>query len=184
MVWPGDAAVRDRVSAILRRCPTTSCRFERILAARELVAARVHRTPILTSATAAGVVPGRAGVRLAGGRLYVKAEHLQKTGSFKPRGMTASVAALDRGPAARRASSRCRPATPGRPTPGPAARPAVPTVVVMPAGAVRSKVEACIGYGAEVVLHGEHVGESLARLEEIRDERGLDVRATRSTTRT
>ena len=50
---------------------------------------------------------------------------------------------------------------------------AVPTVVVMPAGAVRSKVDACIGYGAEVVLHGEHVGESLARLEEIRDERGL-----------
>ena len=32
----------------------------------------------------------------------------------------------------------------------------------MPAGAVRSKVEACLGYGAEVVLHGTHVGETFA----------------------
>jgi threonine dehydratase len=43
----------------------------------------------------------------------------------------------------------------------------------MPAGAVGSKVAACLEYGAEVVLHGDHVGESLLRLEEIRTERGL-----------
>src|SRR4029079_4192996 len=49
----------------------------------------------------------------------------------------------------------------------------VPVTVVMPAGAVRSKVEACLGYGAEVVLHGEHVGGTLAKLEELRDRRGL-----------
>jgi threonine dehydratase len=49
----------------------------------------------------------------------------------------------------------------------------VPVVVVMPAGAVRTKVEACLGYGAEVVLYGEHVGETFARMEAIRDERGL-----------
>ena len=34
--------------------------------------------------------------------------------------------------------------------------------VVMPVGAVASKVAACRGYGAEVVLHGTHVGEALA----------------------
>jgi threonine dehydratase len=45
--------------------------------------------------------------------------------------------------------------------------------VVMPAGAVRSKVEACRGYGARVVLHGEHVGETFAEMERIRDEEGL-----------
>jgi threonine dehydratase len=43
----------------------------------------------------------------------------------------------------------------------------------MPAGAVRSKVDACLGYGAEVVLHGDHVGETFERLREIERERGL-----------
>ena len=44
----------------------------------------------------------------------------------------------------------------------------------MPAGAVRSKVDACLGYGARVVLHGAHVGESLAELERLRDAEGLE----------
>ena len=43
----------------------------------------------------------------------------------------------------------------------------------MPTGAVRSKVDACLGYGARVVLHGAHVGETLAELERIRDAEGL-----------
>ena len=43
----------------------------------------------------------------------------------------------------------------------------------MPAGAVRSKVDACLDYGAEVILHGAHVGETFAEMERIRDERGL-----------
>src|SRR4029450_11432346 len=49
----------------------------------------------------------------------------------------------------------------------------VPVTVVMPAGAVRSKVEACLGYGARVVLHGAHVGETFAEMERIRDVEGL-----------
>src|SRR5204863_4808963 len=49
----------------------------------------------------------------------------------------------------------------------------VHTVVVMPAHAVRSKVDACLGYGAEVVLHGEHVGDAYAEMQRLRDERGL-----------
>jgi threonine dehydratase len=36
-----------------------------------------------------------------------------------------------------------------------------------------TKVEACRGYGAEVVLEGTHVGEAFAALERIRDARGL-----------
>ena len=39
-------------------------------------------------ATAATWTTVAIGVRLAGDRLYLKAEHLQKTGSFKARGMT------------------------------------------------------------------------------------------------
>ena len=49
----------------------------------------------------------------------------------------------------------------------------VPVTVVMPSGAVRSKVDACLGYGARVVLHGEHVGDTFAEMERIRDAEGL-----------
>src|SRR5262249_34338518 len=51
----------------------------------------------------------------------------------------------------------------------------VAVTVVMPARAVQSKVDASRGYGAEVVLHGEHVGDTLARLQELVDERGLTL---------
>jgi threonine dehydratase len=44
---------------------------------------------------------------------------------------------------------------------------------MMPAGAVRSKIDACRGYGAEVILHGAHVGETWTRMDEIAAERGL-----------
>ncbi|MEO8228126.1 MAG: threonine/serine dehydratase [Chloroflexota bacterium] len=146
--------------------------LERILAAREVVAARVHRTPMLSSRTAARLVAATAGVAFAGDRLFVKAEHLQKTGSFKPRGMTAKVASLS--PEQRRAGIVTLSAgNAGQAYAWAGGQAGVPTVVVMPAAAVRSKVEACLGYGAEVVLHGAHVGETFARMEEIRAERGL-----------
>ena len=45
--------------------------------------------------------------------------------------------------------------------------------MVMPAGAVRSKVDACLGYGARVVLKGTHVGEAVLEMERLRDEEGL-----------
>ena len=41
---------------------------------------------MLSSATAARVIRRPPASQLADGRLYLKAEHLQKTGSFKPRG--------------------------------------------------------------------------------------------------
>ena len=50
----------------------------------------------------------------------------------------------------------------------------VAVTVVMPAGAVRSKVDACLGYGARVVLHGAHVGETFAEMERLRDAEGLE----------
>jgi threonine dehydratase len=45
--------------------------------------------------------------------------------------------------------------------------------VVMPEGAVESKVAACRGYGATVVLHGTHVGEAMAHMEQLREDHGL-----------
>jgi threonine dehydratase len=145
--------------------------LERILAAREVVAKRVHRTPMLSSRTA-GDFARAAGNRLRDDRLYVKAEHLQKTGSFKPRGMTAKVESLSA--EQRRAGIVTLSAgNAGQAYAWAGGQADVPTVVVMPAVAVRSKVEACLGYGAEVVLYGAHVGETFARMEEIKNERGL-----------
>jgi threonine dehydratase len=145
--------------------------LDQIRTARGLLEGRIHRTPLLSSATAARVIR-TAGVDLADGRLYLKAEHLQKTGSFKPRGALARVAALT--PAERHAGVITLSAgNAAQAYAWAAAQAGVHCVVVMPAGAVRSKVEACLGYGAEVVLHGAHVGETFERMEALRDERGL-----------
>lgn len=143
-----------------------------IEAARELIAGKVHRTPMLSSATAARVVEAATGARIGDGRVYLKAEHLQKTGSFKPRGMTAKVAALS-------AAERQRGiitfsagnAAQGYAYAGSAV--GVPVTVVMPAAANPTKAAATRGFGAEVVLEGAHFGEVYAAMERIRDERGL-----------
>src|SRR6185295_15135936 len=68
--------------------------LDAILAAREVVAGHVHRTPMLSSATAARVLATAGGPSVADGTIYLKSEHLQVTGSFKPRGMTNKVASL------------------------------------------------------------------------------------------
>lgn len=144
----------------------------RILDVRPVVAAAVHRTPILSSATAAAIIAERHGIRVADGRVHLKAEHLQKTGSFKPRGMTARVAALT--PDERRRGIITISA--GNAAQGYAfagATAGVPVTVVMQAAAVRSKVDATRGYGAEVILEGADTGEAFAAMERIASERGL-----------
>jgi threonine dehydratase len=140
--------------------------------AAQYLVGRVARTPMLSSATAARVVRANAGVELADGRLYAKAEHLQRTGSFKPRGATFRIARLSD---AERAAGVIAISAGNH-----AAAVAVAAgllrvhaVVVMPATAVRSKVDACRGYGAEVILAGVDTAEAWAAMERIRDERGL-----------
>ena len=68
--------------------------LDRIRAARDRLGGRVHRTPMLSSTTAAELARSASGIQLADGRLYVKAEHLQKTGSFKARATVSRLAAL------------------------------------------------------------------------------------------
>jgi threonine dehydratase len=148
--------------------------LDRIRAARERIAGRVHRTPMLSSTTAASIAQAAAGSRLRDDRLYVKAEHLQKTGSFKPRAALAKLTSLTADERAKGVITLSA---------GNAAQAyawagleeGVAVTVTMPARAVRSKVEASRGYGAEVVLHGEHVGETFARLQELIAERGLTL---------
>jgi threonine dehydratase len=118
------------------------------------------------------MIAAGSGIRIADDRLYVKGEHLQKTGSFKVRATRTKVASLSAteredgivtfsaGNAAQAYAWAARDA-------------GVHATVVMPEAAVRSKVEACLGYGAEVVLHGAHVGDLWAKVEELVAERGL-----------
>ena len=144
----------------------------RIAEAREALGAHVHRTPMFSSAAAARIVRDNGIASLADDRLYVKAEHLQKTGSFKARATYTKVASLS--PGEREAGIITLSAGNAAQAYAWAAREAgVHATVVMPAAAVRSKVDACIGYGAEVVLHGSHVGETFARVNELVADRGL-----------
>ena len=56
-----------------------------VLAARQTILGRVHRTPSFSSATLSA---------LTGARVYLKAELFQRTGSFKPRGVLNRLASL------------------------------------------------------------------------------------------
>jgi threonine dehydratase len=145
---------------------------ERIAAARERIAGKVHRTPMLSSSTAARFVRAATGVSVGDDAVYLKAEHLQKTGSYKPRGMVAKVSTLtpeerSRGIITISAGNAAQAyAYAGRAE-------NVSVTVVMPVGANPTKAAACRDYGAEVVLVGETFDESWAAMEALGAERGL-----------
>ncbi len=133
---------------------------------------RIERTPMLASTTAARVVAAATGVRLGDGRLHAKAEHLQRTGSYKARGATVRIARLapaehEAGVIAISAGNHAAAVALAAGLLG------VHAVVVMPETAVRSKVDACRGYGAEVILEGADTSEAWAAMERIRERRGL-----------
>lgn len=146
---------------------------------------RVARTPLLASRSAAERVRGVLGVHLGSAatgagapadtgapRLFLKAEHLQVTGSFKPRGALNKVAGLsaserERGLITLSAGNHAQAVAYA------AAEAATPVTVLMPEGASIAKAAAAAGYGAEVVLYGRHVGETWERLRELQEERGL-----------
>ena len=64
---------------------TPTLTLDDVLAARETIGGRLHRTPTLSSATLS---------RLTGATVHLKAELFQRTGSFKPRGVLTKLAAL------------------------------------------------------------------------------------------
>ena len=156
--------------------PAAGAALEVPLSAIEDAAGRldghIHRTPLLSSRTAAMWTERATGASLADGLLHLKAEHLQKTGSFKARGMTNRMATLP-DEARRRGAITLSAGNAGQAYAWAGAAAGVPVTVVMPEGAVRSKVDACLGYGARVILHGEHVGDTFAEMERIRDAEGL-----------
>ena len=157
--------------------PDTPVTLAAIRETRGLLGDRIHHTPMLASATAARFIEGATGVRIADGRLYLKAEHLQKTGAFKVRAALARISSLTADERARGAITISA-GNAGQAYAWAGAQAGVPVTVVMPLGAVASKVAACRGYGAEVVLHGAHVGESLAHLQRSAGGTGPHARAS------
>jgi threonine dehydratase len=137
--------------------------LEDLREARATIDGLVHRTPILSS---------RALARRAGFPVHIKAENLQKTGSFKPRGAFNKVRHLPRAEA-RRGIITASAGNMGQAVAYVAAHEQIPGVVVMPEKANSGKVAAVREYGAEAILHGNLWDDAYARSQELALERGL-----------
>ena len=107
--------------------------------------------------------------RQSGREVFFKLENLQTTGSFKLRGALNRLKLLkERGEGARVVA-----ASAGNHAQGVAFAAAylnIPATIVMPEGASISKQMATAGYGAQVILHGRDLSESLERARELEAE--------------
>ena len=134
--------------------PFTRTRFR--AAARTLVGV-AHITPLLPSQTFS---------RMAGCRVALKCENLQRAGSFKVRGAAVRMRAL----APREKARGVVAASAGNHAQGvalAAARAGIRATVVMPLHTPIAKVAATEGYGARVILHGESYDDALARARQV-----------------
>src|SRR5919109_2874284 len=121
--------------------------------ARAILGSRLHRTPVLTATTLG---------EMAGVELLVKAELLQRTGSFKPRGVLTKLASLtpeerahgvigiSAGNHAQALAWAC-------------AAEDIDCLVVMWQGASATKISATWGYGAAVDLEASGPVEAFER---------------------
>lgn len=111
-------------------------------AARQIAGAAV-RTPLLSS---------EALDAATGGRVFVKAEPLQRTGSFKFRGACNRISRLTAAEAARGVVAYSS-GNHAQAVAKAAALAGVKAAIVMPSDAPRLKIEATAGYGGEVILY-------------------------------
>ncbi len=139
-----------------RGCPA----FEEIEQAREILSRVLSPTPVL-AAPAFSVSGGR--------EVVLKAENLQRTGSFKIRGAYNRISRLSgsRGVIAASAGNHAQGV-------GLAARMAgLPATIVMPVETPLIKVDRTRALGAEVILHGSSYEEAYRKASDLQGERGL-----------
>ncbi|MBI4409028.1 MAG: pyridoxal-phosphate dependent enzyme [Gemmatimonadetes bacterium] len=139
-------------------------RLDDIRNAQETIAGRVHRTPLFSSRSLSEEV---------GAPVFLKAESLQKTGSFKVRGALNRVRRLGADERARGVIG----VSAGNHAQGlawAASLERVPCTVVMPVHAAAAKVAATRAYGAGVVLHGS-VFELWDKCQELQREHGYTL---------
>jgi threonine dehydratase len=123
----------------------------------------IRETPVLSSRTLSGSV---------GGEVVLKAENLQRTGSFKLRGALAKLAALGddcrKGVVAGSAGNHAQAVAYAARARG------VPCEVFMPSAAPVAKVEAATALGAAVRLGGLTVDDAIAAARERAQETGME----------
>src|SRR3989475_6351725 len=108
-----------------------------ILTAHARIAPRVHRTPVLTSASLNA---------MTGAELFFKCENLQKTGSFKIRGAANAILSLTEKEAGRGIVTQSS-GNHGAAVACAAAWRGIAAWIVMPKNAPAVKAKAIVGYG-------------------------------------
>ncbi|WP_083958769.1 threonine ammonia-lyase [Herbidospora mongoliensis] len=136
--------------------------YDDVLAARELLKGVIAHTPMVHSRVLSETI---------GGPVYLKAENLQRAGSFKVRGAYVRIARLTeeeraRGVVAASAGNHAQGVAFGSGLLG------AKSTVYMPEGAPLPKIEATRGYGAEVIFAGHTVDHALHAAKHHADETG------------
>jgi threonine dehydratase len=126
--------------------------------AARVLEGRLHRTPILSS-------------RTLGPEMFLKAELLQRTGSFKPRGVLNKLGSLTdeekrRGVIASSAGNHAAALAFG------AALEGTTALVVMTKAASEQKRDAALAYGAEIDQEAESIAELFGRMDELQAQTG------------
>ncbi len=139
--------------------------LEDVRQARNVIAGLTIRTPML---------PARSLGQLAGCELLLKAENLQRAGSFKVRGAANKIASLSPEQKAKGVIA----ASAGNHAQGvalAASNLGIPCTIVMPSGASIPKVEATRGYGATVLLQGDDFDQAQKFAQSVMQERDLTL---------
>ena len=139
--------------------------WETILAAHARIAPRIHRTPVLTSASLNAI---------AGAGLFFKCENLQKTGSFKIRGASNAILSLTEQEVARGMVTQSS-GNHGAAVACAAAWRGVPAWIVMPRNAPAVKAAAIEGYGGKIVFCEPTVTARKATCDRIQAETGAHL---------
>ena len=133
-----------------------------VRAADELLDGVIIRTPMQTSRWLSTIV---------GGPVLMKAENLQRTGSFKIRGAYTRMSRLSEDERARGVVA----ASAGNHAQGVALAAqmlGIKATVFMPVGAPIPKLNATRGYGAEVIFHGDYLHQALVAALEFAERTG------------
>lgn len=145
----------------MNQLPNPAVHFADVVAAATRLNGRAHVTPVLTSHTVD---------ELTGRSVFFKAEHLQRTGSFKFRGAYNRLSQLD-------AAARKRGVvafSSGNHAQGVALAAhllAIPASIVMPSDAPAVKVAATRAYGAEIIVYDRQTEDREAIAARIADAR-------------
>ena len=128
-----------------------------IRAAEKRISRCIIRTPLVFSPTFS---------EITGAQIYLKLETLQKAGSFKVRGASNKILSHlteigDKGVVAASAGNHAQ----GVAVAAHSAN--IPFTIIMPEWSSLSKQEAARGYGAQVIIHGRSLEESIEKAQEI-----------------